>query len=237
MRAHTLLPLARPAPVPRAGYQVASSTTLQMLLYFNLLYAIVFGVLYQLLAAWKSSIWQAPLVVELVTPMSFWVWAFIEMLRLGLGYFGNLAERVPWLMGFWMLTLFPQPVIQMWFMLVQGLAGWFVLPIEVWLSVGMQVAPASRATLPNPRLDPIAMTPLVLQLIHLQPPNLCTLSVRLQVIHLQPPNLWTLSVRLQVIYLAELVVSYRANKRLVAKAAADFHLQPIDPAYDSADAL
>jgi len=178
MRAHTLLPLARPAPVPRAGYQVASSTTLQMLLYFNLLYAIVFGVLYQLLAAWKSSIWQAPLVVELVTPMSFWVWAFIEMLRLGLGYFGNLAERVPWLMGFWMLTLFPQPVIQMWFMLVQGLAGWFVLPIEVWLSVGMQV-----------------------------------------------------------IYLAELVVSYRANKRLVAKAAADFHLQPIDPAYDSADAL
>lgn len=159
-------------------YQVASSTTLQMLLYFNVLYALVFGILYQLLAAWKASVWQPPLVVELVTPMSFWVWAFIEAIRLALGYFGNLAERVPWLMGFWMLTLFPQPIIQSWFMFVQGLADWFVLPIEVALCLGFEV-----------------------------------------------------------LYAAELVVAYRANKRLVAKAAADFHLQPVEPADEAGGAL
>ena len=42
------------------------------------------------------------------------------MIRLGLGYFGNLAERVPWLLGFWMLSLFPQPLIMLYFIVVQA---------------------------------------------------------------------------------------------------------------------
>ena len=82
---------------------------------------------------------------------------------------GNLAERVPWLFGFWMLTLFPQPVLQFYFMFVQGIAQWYVLPIEVAMCLGFEV-----------------------------------------------------------IYVAQLVVAYKANRRLVAKAAADFHLQPVD---------
>lgn len=152
-------------------YQVASSTTLQMLLYFNVLYSLVFGFLFQLLYSWKLRIWDAPLSIELVTPMSFWVWACIEVIRLALGYFGNLAERVPWLMGFLMLTLFPQPVIHFFFLGIQPIAGWFVLPIEIVLSIGMEL-----------------------------------------------------------IYVTQLFVAYRANKRLVAKAAADFHLHPIPTA-------
>ena len=42
-----------------------------------------------------------------------------------------------------------------------------------------------------------------------------------------------LCIGFEFLYAAELVVAYRANKRLVAKAAADFHLQP----FDSADEL
>lgn len=160
--------LAERVPACCAGYQVASSTTLQMLLYFNTMYALVFGFVHVSLFAWKASIWEPPLVCALVTPMSFWVWALIEAIRLGLGYFGNLAERVPWLIGFWLLTLFPQTVIHGYFMLVQEAAGWFVLPIEI-----------------------------------------------------------VLSVVFEIVYVAELVVAYRTNKHLVAKAAADFHLQPV----------
>ncbi|KAL1514837.1 hypothetical protein AB1Y20_003922 [Prymnesium parvum] len=149
-------------------YQVASSTTLQMWLYFNVWYVVVFILLFQMIAAWKAHIWNASLVIQLLTPMAFWSWAVIEVLRLGLGYFGNLAERVPWLLAFWMLTLFPQPVLQLYFLFIQGFAGWFTTPIETCLCLGILV-----------------------------------------------------------FYIAELVVSYQANKRLVAKAAADFHLQPV----------
>jgi hypothetical protein len=159
----------------QSRFQVASSTSLQMLLYFNCLYALVFGVLHQMIYAWKLSIWAPPLLSELLTPMLFYIWAFVEVLRLALGYFGNLAERVPWLMAFWVLTLFPQPAIQFYFMFVQRIAGWFILPIELTLCIGMQL-----------------------------------------------------------IYIAQLVVSYSTSKRLVAKAAADFHLQPLDAANELA---
>lgn len=37
-----------------------------------------------------------------------------------------------------------------------------------------------------------------------------------------------LSLGYLVFYVAELVISYNANKRLVAKAAADFHLHPVE---------
>ena len=66
-------------PPSLAGYQVASSTTLQMLLYFNALYSLVFGILFQFLFDWKLTIWSPPLVIELITPMGFWVWAFVEV--------------------------------------------------------------------------------------------------------------------------------------------------------------
>jgi len=162
----------------QSRFQVASSTTLQMMLYFNLFYAIVFAVLSQAMYAWKVSIWSPPLICELVTPMIFYLWVFIEATRLGLGYFGNLSERVPWLVAFWMLTLFPQPLIQMYFFVVQDAAGWFVTPMEV-----------------------------------------------------------VLSLIFEMLYVMELAVAYRTSKRLVAKAAADFHLQPLDSADESARGL
>ena len=93
-------------------YQVAASTPLQMTLYFNIPYALVWAALNQLLFAWKSAVWDLPLVVAVVSPMVFWVWAFVEPIRLVLGYVGNLRERVAWLGGFWVLTIFPQSILR-----------------------------------------------------------------------------------------------------------------------------
>ena len=93
-------------------YQVAASTPLQMTLYFNIPYALVWAAMNQLLFAWKSAVWDLPLVVAVVSPMVFWVWAFVEPIRLLLGYVGNLRERVAWLGGFWVLTIFPQSMMR-----------------------------------------------------------------------------------------------------------------------------
>lgn len=149
-----------------------------MLLYFNAMYSAVFAVFNLAIFVWKSSIWGPPLIVSLLSPMFFCVWAFIEVIRLALGYYGNLSERVPWLVGFWILTLFPQPIAPLYFVLIQDLAGWFVMPLEV-----------------------------------------------------------ILSLLLALLYLSQLFVAYSANRRLVAKAAADFHLYTVDSAEESVGTL
>ena len=115
-------------------YQVAASTPLQMMLYFNIPYSVVFACMNQLLFSWKSRVWDLPLVVAVVSPMVFWIWAFVEPVRLLLGYVGNLHERVAWLGGFWVLTIFPQIVMHLYFCLAQPRL-WFNLPLEVALSV------------------------------------------------------------------------------------------------------
>ena len=46
------------------------------------------------------------------------------------GYVGNLGERVAWLAPFWILTLFPQMLTQLYFLVAQRLIGWVTLPIE-----------------------------------------------------------------------------------------------------------
>ena len=152
-------------------YQVAASTPLQMTLYFSVPYAIVYAGLSQYLYAWKSNIWNVPLVVAVVSPMIFTVWALLEPIRLLLGYVGNLRERVAWLAGFWVLTLFPQTVVHLYFLFGQQAVdeSWFNLPIETALSA--------------------------------------------------------IYVMLNVL---QLIIGYSTIKRLIAKAMADFHLQPVD---------
>ena len=86
-----------------------------MTLYFSVPYAVVFASLNLYLFTWKSSIWEVPLVVAVISPMIFWVWLLLEPIRLLLGYVGNLRERVAWLGGFWILTVFPQLVVHIYF--------------------------------------------------------------------------------------------------------------------------
>lgn len=156
-------------------YQIAASMPLQMTLYFSIPYALVYAGLSQYLYVWKSNIWEVPLVVAVVSPMIFTVWALLEPIRLILGYVGNLKERVAWLGGFWVLTIFPQLVVHLYFLFGPSGIGWINMPIETAMS---------------------------------------TIYV--------------------LISLLQLALGYSTIKRLVAKAMADFHLQPIDDAADDA---
>ena len=156
-------------------YQVAASTPLQMTLYFSVPYGMVYAGLSIYLYLWKASIWEVPLVVAVVSPMIFTVWALLEPIRLLLGYIGNLRERVAWLGGFWVLTLFPQIAVHIYFLVGQNFfRDWYIMPIEYVLS-----------------------------------------GIYLGVACLQ------------------LLIGYSTIKRLVAKAMADFHLQPVDDLDDA----
>lgn len=150
-------------------YQVAASTPLQMGLYFGVPYSLLFASVNQLLFYWKASVWDLPLVVAVVSPMVFWVWALLEPIRLLLGYVGNLRERGAWLGGFWVLTIFPQTLVHLYFIFGQNFLGWFTMSIEVAMSV----------------------------------------------------------LYLFVLFF-QLLVGYGAIKRLIVKAMADFHLQPVE---------
>ena len=156
-------------------YQVASNTPLQMTLYFNIPYALLWACMNQLLFSWKSAMFDLPIVVAVVSPMVFWVFFFVEPLRILLGYVGNLRERVAWLGGFWVLSLFPQLAVHIYFLVGQSFFdNWYIHPIEYILS-----------------------------------------SINLGIIVLQ------------------LLIGYSTVKRLVAKAMADFHLQPVDDLDDA----
>ena len=146
-----------------------------MALYFNVPYAAVFLGINQLLFYWKSVVWDLPLVVAVVSPMIFTVWALLEPIRLVLGYVGNLRERVAWLGGFWVLTVFPQLVVHIYFLVGQSAIGWINLPIETAMSI----------------------------------------------------------INILVV-LTQLAFGYTTIRRLIAKAMADFHLQPVDVADDPA---
>ena len=100
--------MRRAPTLTRAGYQIAASTPLQMMLYFSVPYGLLFAVANQMLFYWKARTFDVPLVVAVVSPMMFWIWFLLEPIRILLGFVGNLRERVAWLGGFWVLTIFPQ---------------------------------------------------------------------------------------------------------------------------------
>ena len=62
--------------------------------------------------------------------MFFYVWLVMEPIRLIVGHVGNLGERVAWLAPFWILTLFPQLLTQVYFLMSTLITGWVTLPIE-----------------------------------------------------------------------------------------------------------
>lgn len=103
---------------------------LQMLLYFNMPFSLLWGLMHVMFFRWKSMYFEPPLLAAVASPMIFWGWALLEPVRLLLGYVGNLGERVAWLSGFWVLTCFPQLVVHTYFIVGQDSVGWFSEPLE-----------------------------------------------------------------------------------------------------------
>ena len=94
----------------KLGNQLMSNLPLQVLLYLNVIYfpcwlsviLMVVSVKYHLL----NYLYKFVLVTILVAVI------IIEIVRLYLGYLGNLTEKVPELAGFWLLTILLQLPLQ-----------------------------------------------------------------------------------------------------------------------------
>merc|ERR1711953_250442 len=94
----------------KLGNQVVSSLPLQLVLYFNVIYfpfwlgvtVMVMTIKYHLL----NYLYKFVLVTVIVAVI------IIELVRLYLGYLGNLTEKVPELAGFWLLTILLQLPLQ-----------------------------------------------------------------------------------------------------------------------------
>ncbi|XP_077996201.1 transmembrane protein 17-like [Glandiceps talaboti] len=109
----------------KPGNEIVSSLSLQMSLYFNVFYfpfwLVTCIVMYQLKFHYLDDFYRYILLTLYI------VISIIEIMRLYLGYKGNLMEKVPELAGFWLLTLVIQLPLSLFLIADQGS---YVLPIE-----------------------------------------------------------------------------------------------------------
>nr|XP_033776520.1 transmembrane protein 17 isoform X1 [Geotrypetes seraphini] len=108
--------------------EVVSNLPLQMSLYFNVFYFPFWWVCYVTILQLKYSVLPDYYKFILVTILI--LVSLIEVIRLYLGYMGNLQEKVPELAGFWLLSVLLQ------------------LPLVLFLlfNEGLEVQPLERAT-------------------------------------------------------------------------------------------
>ncbi|XP_023027213.2 transmembrane protein 17 isoform X1 [Leptinotarsa decemlineata] len=98
------------------GYQnmteteVLSNLPLQMALYFNVVFAPVWVIITILLLERNYQSYEE--LNKYVTVTIIATIFFVEILRLFLGYEGNLKDKIPELAGFWMLSLLLQLPMQ-----------------------------------------------------------------------------------------------------------------------------
>ncbi|XP_019864583.1 transmembrane protein 17-like [Aethina tumida] len=97
------------------GYEVMSNLPLQMSLYFNVIFAPLWCILIILFLNENfqlyTELYKFIIITIIVTIFA------IEVLRLYLGYEGNLKDKVPELAGFWMLSVLLQFPLQMFLLL------------------------------------------------------------------------------------------------------------------------
>ncbi|GAB6033728.1 Transmembrane protein 17 [Chamberlinius hualienensis] len=106
-------------------FQMTSSLPLQMSLYFNVFYFPVWLAISIVMMTVKfphlHSLYQVVLVAVLI------VTSVIEIIRLYVGYLGNLSEMIPELAGFWIISLLLQLPIQAFLSFNEGT---IILPME-----------------------------------------------------------------------------------------------------------
>ncbi|XP_071508587.1 transmembrane protein 17-like [Diadema antillarum] len=89
--------------VLKPGNEMVSSLPLQVSLYFNVMFFPIWVVTCMVMLQLKFS--HLNQIYQFVTITMYVVLTGVEVIRLYLGYLGNLQERVPELAGFWLLTL------------------------------------------------------------------------------------------------------------------------------------
>ncbi|NXX83881.1 TMM17 protein, partial [Urocolius indicus] len=112
-------------PGDRADNEIISSLPLQMSLYFNVYYFPFWWLCTVVTLYLKypdlSDYYKFILVTIMILA------SLIEVIRLYLGYMGNLQEKVPELAGFWLLTLLLQLPIILFLLFNEGLK---IQPLE-----------------------------------------------------------------------------------------------------------
>ena len=112
-----------------------SSLALQKALYFNSVYAPAFGLAHMGLAVYKIAWLQAD-VARAALPLCLVVWTLSEVVRLRLGYAGNLRERVSELSAFWLLSIVPTLPTVLYLTFLQQLVG-EAHPLDLALGIPM----------------------------------------------------------------------------------------------------
>ncbi|NXW88111.1 TMM17 protein, partial [Alopecoenas beccarii] len=118
----------RPGPqyqADRAGIEIISSLPLQMSLYFNVYFFPFWWISTVVMLHLKYPVLSDYYKFILVTIMI--LVSLIEVIRLYLGYMGNLQEKVPELAGFWLLSLLLQLPVILFLLFNEGLK---IQPLE-----------------------------------------------------------------------------------------------------------
>lgn len=96
------LPPGRPAR-PSFGHELVSSLPLQMALYFNILFVPCWAAV--LLVVFNAKFDRIDFLSRYIHLTVLAGVILMEVVRLYVGYMGNLREHVPDLAGFWLITL------------------------------------------------------------------------------------------------------------------------------------
>ncbi|XP_051549141.1 transmembrane protein 17A [Myxocyprinus asiaticus] len=105
--------------------EVSSHLSLQMLLYFNMFFFPFWWISEVVMLELKFSLLPTYYQCLLVTGMV--LISIFEVLRVYLGYMGNLKEKVPELAGFWLISFLFQLPILLFFITDQDI---IILPLE-----------------------------------------------------------------------------------------------------------
>ncbi|KAJ1454033.1 hypothetical protein M885DRAFT_618524 [Pelagophyceae sp. CCMP2097] len=95
--------------------EIKSSLWLQIAMYYQAMFSFLYFVVTGGCLLNKLYNYEISYVIQLLACPIFLLWSFTEVVRVGLGYVGNLTERVPMISAFLLLTIFPQFVAVMFF--------------------------------------------------------------------------------------------------------------------------
>lgn len=98
--------------------ELISSTPLHSAVYYNFYFSVIYFALNVFILRWKALNyigWR----IEGVTTVMFVMWCLAEPARLYAGYVGNLQERVPSLVAFVFLSVFPQGLCCIYLLVIQ----------------------------------------------------------------------------------------------------------------------